>query len=156
MTKYVSTMSPEEIERWMRAPGAAAAGKQGRALLDEIESLPKTRAPRPPKTKLCACGATIRATSTQCRTCAAEVRRKAPFTPATELPADFVVSQQVEPPGGLAPDHKPLTVELQTPCRFCGAPAVVEDRCQRHDELWQRLHGKPATELQAIAERRPA
>jgi hypothetical protein len=129
MTKYISTMTEEEIAAWMRAPGAAAArpatAGNGKSLLEEIESRPRAPRPAPPP------------------------RPAQPYRPARRS----VPAPPPRPDPATAP-IAPYTQDLP-PCRFCGEPSTVEDRCSRHDELWQRLSGKQAADLQAIADRAP-
>jgi hypothetical protein len=127
VTKYISTMTEEEIAAWMRAPGAAAAA--GKVGLASAPPRPKPAGPRRPP----------------------------PPRPAIGGPMPPGPSVLEEPNPGLvlpaaAPSHIPETAKNpETPCRFCGEPSTVEDRCARHDALWQRLSGKQAADLQRIA-----
>lgn len=141
MTKYINTMTPEEIEAWSRAPGAGAAAPTVLAEQEAKASVQAARAtrkaaPKPPR-RCFDCGALVSQRALRCPDCSLKAR-----TTGVRPIVLLVVPSS----------HIPETAkDALPPCRFCGEPSTTEDRCARHDALWRRLKGLPAADLEALA-----
>jgi hypothetical protein len=137
MTKYINTMTPEEIEAWARAPGHHFSGPKT-TVLATVEATAARRAsrerkraePKPPRTCV-DCNTAVSQHALRCASCSLKARTATGRTPVVLV----------------------FLTHLVTPCRFCGEPSTTEDRCAHHDALWRRLKGLPPADLEALAER---